>query len=140
MTAIFNSFLNFFLDFKSNVRPRLKEDPAKKDTSESANILYEGRKLVVNASKSRINLLNSTQGKTRFIDLAPVGKVSNCTRFKILTPKPMLRRLPVGLAQVKTGNPSENLLNEIGHIIYYLYWAAKINKKVYNNMMKSIKL
>ena len=33
----------------------------------------------------------------------------------------MLRRLPVGLAQAKTGNPSENLLNEIGHIIYYLY-------------------
>ena len=33
--------------------------------------------------------------------------------LKILTPKQMLQRLPIALAQVKTGNNSENLLNEI---------------------------
>ena len=33
--------------------------------------------------------------------------------LKILTPKQMLQRLPVALAQVKAGNNSENLLNKI---------------------------
>ena len=44
----------------------------------------------------------------------------------------MFQRLPVALAQVKTGNTSENLLNEIRQIIYPLY-QKKLLKKVYNN-------
>ena len=39
--------------------------------------------------------------------------------LKILTPKPMIQRLPIALAQVKADNTSENLLNEIRQIIYY---------------------
>ena len=35
----------------------------------------------------------------------------------ILTPKQMLQRLPIALAQVKAGNNSENLLNEISQIL-----------------------
>ena len=35
------------------------------------------------------------------------------TGLKILTPKQMLQRLPIALAQVKVGNNSENLLNKI---------------------------
>ena len=41
--------------------------------------------------------------------------------IKILTPKQMLQRLPIVFAQVKAGNASENLLNEICQIIYSLY-------------------
>ena len=52
----------------------------------------------------------------------------------------MLHRLPIALAQVKVGNTSENLLNEIRQIIYSLYRAKEITKKVYNNTMNSIKL
>ena len=40
--------------------------------------------------------------------------------FKILNPK---QRLPIGLAQVKASNTSENLLNKIRQIIYYLHRA-----------------
>ena len=40
----------------------------------------------------------------------------------------MLRRLPIAVAQIKTGNRSENLLNEITHIIYSFHQAKKINK------------
>ena len=43
------------------------------------------------------------------------------TGLKILTPKQMLQRLPITLAQVKAGNNSENLLNEIRQIVYSLY-------------------
>ena len=52
----------------------------------------------------------------------------------------MLQRLLIALAQVKVGNTSENLLNEIRQIIYSLYQAKEITKKVYNNRMNAIKL
>ena len=52
----------------------------------------------------------------------------------------MLQRLPIALAQVKAGNTSENLLNKMRQIIYYQYRAKEITKKVYNNIMNSIKL
>ena len=53
--------------------------------------------------------------------------------LKILTPKQMLQRLTIALAQVKARNTSENLLNEFRQIIYSLYGAKQITKKVYNN-------
>ena len=52
----------------------------------------------------------------------------------------MLERLPIAHAQVKAGNTSENLLNEIRQIIYSLYRANKITKNLYNNIMKAVKL
>ena len=60
--------------------------------------------------------------------------------LKILIPKQMLQRLPIALAQVKADNTSEHLLNEIRQIIYSLYWAKGISKKVCNNITNSIKL
>ena len=59
--------------------------------------------------------------------------------LKILTPKQILQRLPIALAQVKTRITSENLINEIRQIICSLYRAKEITKKVYNNIMNSVK-
>ena len=39
----------------------------------------------------------------------------------------MLQRLPIAVAQVKTG---QNLIDEIIQVIYYLYWTKKVTKKV----------
>ena len=50
----------------------------------------------------------------------------------------MLQRLPIALAQVKAGNNSQNLLNEIRQIIYLLYQSKEITEKVCNNLMKSL--
>ena len=60
-------------------------------------------------------------------------KASKGTGLKILTPKQMLQRLPIALAQVKAGNNSESLLNEIRQILYSLYQSKETTKKVYNN-------
>ena len=62
------------------------------------------------------------------------------TRFKILTPNQMLKRLPIALAQIKAGNNSESLLNEIRQIVYSLYRSKEITKKVYNNIINSVKV
>ena len=52
----------------------------------------------------------------------------------------MLQRLTIALAQVKAGNTSGNLVNEIRQTIYYFNRAKEITKKVYNNIMNSIQL
>ena len=52
----------------------------------------------------------------------------------------MLQRLPIALAQVKAGHNSESLLNEIRKIVYSLHQSKDITKKVYNNIIKSIKV
>ena len=67
-------------------------------------------------------------------------KATKVTGLKILTPKHMLQRLPIALAQVKAGNNSESLLNEIRQIVYSLYQSKQITKKVYNNIIRSIQL
>ena len=49
--------------------------------------------------------------------------------LKVLTPKQMLQRLPIALAQIKAGNSSKRLLNEIRQIVYSLYQSKEITKK-----------
>ena len=61
-------------------------------------------------------------------------------RLTILIPTQMLQRLPIALAQARAGNNSENLLHEIRQIVYFLYQSKQITKKVYNNVIKSIKV
>ena len=60
--------------------------------------------------------------------------------IKRLTPKQILQRLPIALAQVQASNTSENLLNEIRQIIYSLYQEKEVPKKVYSTIMNSMKL
>ena len=67
-------------------------------------------------------------------------KATKGTGLKLLTPKQMLQRLPIVLAQLKAGNNSESLLNEIRQIVYSLYQSKQFTKKVYNNIIKSIRL
>ena len=65
-------------------------------------------------------------------------KATKGTGLKILTPKQMLQRLPIALAQVKAGTNSENLLNKTRQIVYSLYQSKQIIKKVYNDIIKFI--
>ena len=60
------------------------------------------------------------------------------TGRKILSPKQMLQRLPITLAQVKAAINSESLLNEIRQVVYSLYQSKQLTKKVYNNIIESI--
>ena len=58
-----------------------------------------------------------------------LAKEQEGTGLKILTPNQMLKRLPIALAQIKAGNNSESLLNEIRQIVYSLYRSKEITKK-----------
>ena len=72
-------------------------------------------------------------------EILPI-KATKVEGLKILSPKQMVQRLTITLTQVKAGDTSENLLNEIRKIIYFLYRAKEFTKKVYSNIMNSIKL
>ena len=98
----------------------------KDDVLASAFSLRKGREMVYKAFESGIfqKLEESQEGEG----------------LKILTPNQMLKRLPIALAQVKAGNNSESLLNEIRQIVYSLYRSKEITKKVYNNIINSIKV
>ena len=52
----------------------------------------------------------------------------------------MRERLPIAFTQVKADNNSEKLLNDSLQIAYSLYQSKQITKKVYNNIIKSLKI
>ena len=58
--------------------------------------------------------------------------------LKNLTPNQMLSRLPITLAQLKAGNNSEKLKNEIRQLLYSLYRSKNMTKQVYNNLINYI--
>ena len=94
-----NNPLKNIVEFTEKSRPRSKEGKDKKrDIYESAYALYEGRELALNKFKSRIFPIKVTQDKKT-------------------------QRLPKAAAQGKAGSTSENLLNEIRQIKYFLYRA-----------------
>ena len=49
--------------------------------------------------------------------------------LKILTPQQMFSRLPISLAQLKAGNISEKLNNEIRQLLYSFYKSKKLGKQ-----------
>ena len=58
--------------------------------------------------------------------------------LKILTPNEMLSRLPISLAQLKAGNNSEKLKNEIRQLLYSLYRLKKLTKQLYKSLIDII--
>ena len=58
--------------------------------------------------------------------------------LKILTPNQMLNRLPITLTQLKVGNNSEKLKNEIRQLLYSLYRSKKLTKQLYKSLIDII--
>ena len=93
--------------------------------------LYDSRQKIIDLFNSYWKIRSEALYKSKQNETMGKG-------LKILTPKQMLQRLPIALAQVKASYNSENLLNEIKQIVYSLYQSKEITKEVYNNLMKSL--
>ena len=50
----------------------------------------------------------------------------------------MLSRLPITLAQLKAGNNSQKLINEVRQLLYSLYRSKELTKTIYNHLINSI--
>ena len=66
--------------------------------------------------KSRNDVINFYDDYSSMVSEAKT-KATTGTGLKILTPKQLLQRLPIPLAQVRVGNNSESLLNEIRYTL-----------------------
>ena len=121
---------NEFLNKLSNIKIG-KKTIEQKETINNLEKFYKSREEVINFFRDYIEMLSDANYDSKQNETKGKG-------LKILTPKQMLQRLPIALAQVKAGNNSESLLNEIRQIVYYLYQLKQITKKVYNNTIKSI--
>ena len=67
-----------------------------------------------------------------------IQKQSGGHGLKILTPNQMLSRLPITLAQLKAGNNSEKLKDEIRQLLYSLYRSKKLTKQLYKSLIDII--
>ena len=129
----------------------LKEANEKqKDYYNYLNTIRKGNKRAYQKrTLSTINIfINARDNAIKFIEdyssmileAKKLAKEQEGTRRKILTPNQMLKRLPIALAQIKAGSNSESLLNEIRQIAYSFYRSKEVTKKVYSNIIKSIKV
>ena len=50
----------------------------------------------------------------------------------------MLSRLAITLAQLKAGNNSKKLINEMRQLLYFLYRSKKLIKTIYNHLINAI--
>ena len=80
-------------------------------------IFYESRQTVIKLFSDYSSIASEVKHKEKYAE-----------GLKILSPKQMLQRLLIILAQVKAGNTSENLLNELRQILYF-FVLKKILKK-----------
>ena len=94
---------------KGNNKHKSKEQ---RNTSFNIEMLYKERNEAITFYDYYSLMMSEAKTKAR---------ATKGTGLKISTPKQMLRRLPIALAQVKAGNNSESLLNEIRQIVYSLY-------------------
>ena len=122
-------------DFKiylGEIKKGAKESKEQKNTIYNIEMLYKAMNEAIKFYDDYSLIMSEAKSKSK-------QKETKGTGLKILTPKQMPQRLPIALAQVKGGNNSENLLNEIRQqIIYSLYQLKEITKKAYSNLMKSL--
>ena len=132
------NLLSYINDFMKTKPRNPEKRKLRSDVINNMRALVEGREVVLNAFKSGIfQVSKESQEGTGANEMS---RVNASERLKILTPNQMLKRLLIALAQVKAGNNSEILLNEIRQIVYSLYRSKEITKKVYNNIINSIKV
>ena len=108
------------MNFRKNTKPRSQEKKQEKEiVLKNLYNFFEGREKILDAFESKIFL---TKSKGAGI-LNP-----DHSKLKVLTPKQMLQRLPIALAQVKASHNSESLLNEISKLFILCISLKKLPK------------
>ena len=108
--------------FKTNLNKKSKgrfKSEEQKSGLQNIKLLYELWQAVIILFNEYFSITFEAKYKTKYGE-----------GLKILTPKQMLQRLPIAVAQIKAGNTSQNLVNKIRQIIYSLYRTKEITKKI----------
>ena len=123
------------------------------DANKLVNKIAEQKIGKNNAIKEYSNLVNKAEQIAKLRSTEPRQKMMKIFNYlgenfdgptergkglKILTPNQMLSRLPITLAQLKAGNNSEKLKNEIRQLLYSLYRSKKLTKQLYKSLIDII--
>ena len=122
-------------------RLRDTSDKRNKDLVKSINeTLTEMKNIIKNVPKDNPSKTEESKKMTDIVERVLVlnSEKQIGLRLKILTPNQMLSRLPITLTQLKAGNNSEKLKNEIRKLLYSLYRSKKLTKNVYKSLVDII--
>ena len=115
----------------------------KKENKKLVDLIKSGSKDLKDEIKGMSENEIEIERPDKMVD--PVHKIPEFNRqnqegqgLKILTPELVLSRLPISLAQLKAGNNSQKLKNEIRQILPSLYRSKKLSKTIYNSLMNTI--
>ena len=122
---------------------KLYELKNKKENDKLVNVIKSG----LSDLKSKIKKMSEDEKKIEKPDkiLKTVEEILEFNKenqsgkvLKILAPNQMLSRLPISVAQLKVGNNSDKLKNEIRQILYSLYRSKKLTKHLYKSLVDII--
>ena len=119
----------YYYSYLNTIR-RGNKNASQKRTLANINILFNARDNAIKYIEDYSSMI---------LEAKKLAREQEGTGLKILTSNQMLQRLLIALAQIKAGNNSESLLNEIRQIVYYLYRSKKITKMLYSNIVNLIK-
>ena len=140
-----NEFFNHYFSYLNPdiMLKRLRDasDKKNKDMVESINKkLTTMKNIVKNVPKDKVSRVEENERITdiaeRILELNSENQLG--LGLKILTPNQTLSRLPISLAQLKAGNNSEKLKNEIRQLLYSLYRSKKLTKQLYKSLIDII--
>ena len=135
-------FQKYFTNYPSpsDMYKKLRETEGKKNEDQVyaiKKVLNKMKKLIENVPEDRKLKIEENQ---KIIDIVErilyFNQSGEC--LKVLTLNQMLSRLPISLAQLKSGNNSEKLKNEIRQLLHSLYQSKKLTKQLYKSLIDII--
>ena len=142
---IHNELFKEYLEYSNpdTMIKRLKDVSDEKDRNmvKSTNKnLHKMKNIIKNMSENKTFKIEENEKIIDFVEriLELNSEKQLGLGLKILTPNQMLSRLPITLAQLKAGNNSEKLKNEIRQLLYSLYLSKKLTKQLYKSLVDII--
>ena len=142
---IHNELFKEYLEYSNpdTMIKRLKDVSDEKDRNmvKSTNKnLHKMKNIIKNMSENKTFKIEENEKIIDFVEriLELNSEKQLGLGLKILTPNQMLSRLPITLAQLKAGNNSEKLKNEIRQLLYSFYLSKKLTKQLYKSLVDII--
>ena len=134
----------FYCSVSSTFTKKLYETKSKKENNELVNVIKSGlidlkNKIKETSEDEKKNIKEPDKIFKIVEEILEFNKQKQSELgLKILTPNQILSSWPITLAQLKAGNNSEKLKNEIRQLLYSLYRSKKLTKQLYKSLIDII--
>ena len=115
-------------------------EKSKKIVESINNKLTKMKNIVKNVPRDQVSRLEENEKIIDIIEriLELNSEKQSGQGLKKLTPNQMPSRLPITSSQLKAGNNSEKLKNEIKQLLHSLYRSKKLTKQLYKSLIDII--